>query len=57
MAKYTVKQLEERVSLLRKQIETHGKNHPDYKKWQTSSNYYVGKLAYMDDNDLITIEF
>lgn len=56
MPKFTATQLEKRVAALNKEMQKHGENHPDYKKWESSRNYYVNKLTEMDEYDLLTIE-
>ncbi len=56
MAKFTVTQLENRVNALNESMIKHGLLHKDYKQWESSRNYYVGKLTEMDEQDLKTIE-
>lgn len=56
MAKFTVTQLENRVKALNDKMMKEGEIHKDYKKWESSRNYYVGKLTEMDEYDLRTIE-
>ncbi len=56
MAKLTVTQLEKKVQELNDLMLTNGLLHKDYKKWESSRNYYVGKLTEMDEHDLKTIE-
>ena len=48
--------IEMRIKRLNEQMQLHGENHKDYKQWESSRNYYVAKLSYMDENDLKTIE-
>lgn len=56
MAKYTVQQLENSAKALNEQMLKHGESHKDYKKWESSRNYYVSKLTQMDEYNLQTIE-
>jgi hypothetical protein len=48
--------LEMRIQRLNEQMQLHGENHKDYNQWITSRDYYVRKLAYMDEHDLQTVE-
>jgi hypothetical protein len=56
MAKFTVTLLENRVKALNDEMLKEGENHPKYKHWEASRNYYVSKLSEMDEYDLKTIE-
>tara|TARA_R110002096_G_scaffold369525_1_gene562765 strand:- start:1381 stop:1554 length:174 start_codon:yes stop_codon:yes gene_type:complete len=56
MAKVTVTELENRVATLLNKMEKEGRKHKDYNKWNSSRDYYINKLSYMDEHDLLTIE-